>query len=748
MDIKIKKRDGRVEDFDSEKIVRAVERAMDEDSLGIDHALAVRIACAIKNECASMDEAVDVERVQDMVEERLMASKRKDVARRYVIYRNNRAIHREINSNVFRKSILKTKAKNTENANANVDEASFGGRKQEASDIVQKEIALKCLMSPDVAAAHEEGWIYQHDLNSYAVGMHNCLFADVGKMLREGFSTRNGDVRSASSFSTACQLVAVIFQAQSQVQFGGVASAHIDFDLAPYVKKSFYKHYIDGLKYVEGLGDVLTNECRMGACEAGASINDSAFDVFPKAKAYAMDMLEREGKQAAQGLYHNLNTLESRAGSQVPFSSINFGRDTSPEGRLVTRWLLEASLDGIGKYHRTSIFPISIFQFKKGVNVDKGDPNYDLKQLALKSLSHRIYPNWANCNWSEAHEDDNNPDTFFSTMGCRTLIGYDRNGLGYQRVGRGNNVPITIILPKIGIEYGICRGKRDKPDLIGFTNTLEEILILTEKALVERYEYMASQSPKSAVFMYGNHTIAAGSVDDTDCREALKHNTLAIGYIGIAEMCKALFGENHVHSQEAYDFALATVKHISDFAKAAGERHGLNFSAYAAPAENLCHTALKSLRKQYGVIDGVTSNEWLTNSHHVPVWEKVSIYEKLKLEAPFCKYPSGGCITYVECESTFMNNTKAIESIIDYAFGELDIPYLAFNFPIDSCLDCGYQSEINDCCPKCGSKNIQRLRRVTGYLTTDYNNFNKGKIAEVEHRVKHTAYTTSEELIE
>ena len=402
---------------------------------------------------------------------------------------------------------------------------------------------------------------------------------------------------------------------------------------------------------------------------------------------------------------------------------------------------MEASIDGIGKYHQTSIFPISIFQYKAGNNANPDDVNYDMKQLALESMSKRIYPNWANCDWSQAHEDENNPDTFFSTMGCRTLIGYDRHGLGYIRQGRGNNVPNTIILPKLGIEFGICLGKREKPDLEGFWAAFEETLKLTEKGLLERFEIMIRQSPEAAPFMYDNHTIQGAR----DCHDtvfnALKHNTLAIGYLGVAEMCQALFGKNHVHDADVREFALSVVKRINKFAAEASERNDLNFSCYAAPAEGLCRTALKALRDQYGIIENVTSHEYITNSHHVPVWEKVSIYDKLRIEAPFCQYPTGGCITYVELDSTFVQNTRAVEAIIDYAFKELDIPYLAFNFPIDTCLDCGYQGEFNDHCPECGSKHIQQLRRVTGYLSTDYRNFNDGKQAEVEERVKHSAYT-------
>ena len=730
------KRDGREKKFNSSNICSAIGKAFIEvDGEINDNAKA--IIDRIANQISELNkDKISVEDIQDIIENKLMQSSRKDVAKAYILYRNERTKIRDRNSKLVKSVMKRVKSEVDDRSNANVDEKSFSGREKEASSDIGKMMALEFNgLSEDVAEAHKIMLVYQHDLEKAVYGIHNCLNLNFQEIFTYGFRTRNGDVRPPTSFSTACQLAAVAFQCQSQVQFGGVGSIHLDHDLAPFVKMSFAKHFNNGLEYIEGID--VENSTFTGL----RSIDDSAYKNYPKAYRYAMDMLEKEGKQAAQGLYHNLNTLESRQGSQVPFTSINLGRDTSIEGRLVTKWIMEASIDGIGKYHLTSIFPISIFQYKSGTNANKEDANYDLKQLALESMSKRIYPNWCNCDWSQAHEDENNIDTYFSTMGCRTLIGYDRHGLGYIRQGRGNNTPNTIILPKLGIEFGICLGKRTEPDIEGFWNAFEETLKLTEKGLLERFEIMIKQSPKSAPFMYQNNTIQDARECEENVFNALKHNTLAIGYIGIAEMCQALFGKNHVHDDKVHAFALSVVKRINEFAAEASERNNLNFSCYATPAEGLCRTALASLREQYGVIKNVTSHEYLTNSHHVPVWEKVSIYEKLKIEAPFCKYPTGGCITYVELEGTFVENTKAVEDIIDYAFKELDIPYLAFNFPIDSCLDCGYQGEFNNECPECGSKNIQQLRRVTGYLTTDYRNFNDGKIAEVEERVKHSAYT-------
>lgn len=741
------KRDGRENPFNSEKIYVAVMKAFNEREKKDGNVIPEKedIAKQIAKEISELSkDKMTVEEIQDIVETKLMKSSRPEVAKDYILYRDKRTVVRDRKNKLVQKVMIRAKSQINEHSNANVDEESFSGREKEASADIGKTIALEYEgLSKEVAEAHKIMLIYQHDLEKAIYGVHNCLNLYFQYIFKHGFKTRNGDVRPPKSFSTACQLVAVAFQCQSQVQFGGVGTIHLDYDLAPFVRMSFSKHFKEGLKWVEHESEEYINHV-----PDSIGIEDEEAKYHTEAYKYAMEMLEKEGSQSAQGLYHNLNTLESRQGSQVPFTSINLGRDTTPEGRMVTRWMLEASIDGIGKFHLTSIFPISIFQYKVGCNANKEDANYDLKQLALESMSKRIYPNWCNCDWSQAHEDEDNPDTYFSTMGCRTLVGYDRHGLGYIRQGRGNNVPNTIILPKLGIEFGTCLGKRTEPDLKGFWDAFEETLKLCEKGLLERFEIMIEQSPKAAPFMYQNNTIQ----DAKECKEsvynALKHNTLAIGYIGVAEMCVALFGKNHAEDKKVHEFALSVVKRINEFAAEASERNDLNFSCYATPAEGLCRTALKALREQYGVIENVTSHDFITNSHHVPVYQKISIYDKLRVEAPFCKYPTGGCITYIELDSTFVKNLKAVEDIIDYAFKVLDIPYLAFNFPIDSCLDCGYQGEFNDCCPMCHSKHIQQLRRVTGYLTTDWHNFNDGKQAEVQERVKHSAYQDSKDIVE
>lgn len=726
--MRVIKRDGRKQKFNIKKIQNAITAALEACNI-TDNDFVLRISTVIEGQ---LKETSTVEEIQDKIEIELMKSQYPNVAKAFITYREERTKERNRNSALNKQILNVLSGNNIVNSNANLDEKSFSGRKSESADILQKEIALNDIVRPEIAKAHREGRLYLHDLNSYAVGMHNCLFCDLSYILAHGFETRNGGVRPANSFSTACQLVAVIFQLQSQCQFGGIASAHIDYDLAPYVVKSFIKHFKDGMKYL--YHDKKFNYNKIN------SIEYAKCKKYKKAYKYAMEQLEKEGLQSMQAMFHNLNTLESRAGSQLPFSSANCGRDVSPEGKLIQRWIFESSIAGIGKNHTTPIFPITIYQYKKGVNDKPGTPGYDLKKLAIKSLCKRIYPNIVNCDFSENIEDPNDHDTMMATMGCRTMLGYDRHGMGYKKTGRGNVSPVTVNLPMIGIKHGICLGKRKEADIKGFWKELDEVLALTETALLDRFWHICGQSVKSAPFMYINKAAA-----DTDkaisngIYETMKHGTNGIGYIGIAEMCQALFGKDHTDDKEVYDFALSVVEHIWKFAKEASERNNLNFSCYATPAESLCKTFAKQLKDTYGPIKNVCDREYLTNSHHCPVWKTVTIFKKLDLEAPFCKYATAGCITYVELEAKVMNNEKAVEDIIDYAM-EKNIPYLALNFPIDTCTNCGYQSEIKEGfkCPKCSSDNILRLRRVTGYLSSDYHQFNDGKIAEVRDRVKHS----------
>ena len=881
------KRDNKTrEEFDITKIIIALEKAIKASSNKISSKDLQKLVNEIYSQITNLNkEEISVEQIQDIVEDILIQFNFSEIAKKYITYRYE---HNKVRNKL---TLLESEINealnctNVQNSNANVDENSFGGRRLTAANILLKDLALEKLISKEVSQAYKDNYIYIHDLDSYALGNHNCCFIDFEKLFKDGFITRNGDVRKPNSLSTAMQLVAVIMQCQSQVQFGGVASAHIDDDLAPFVDLSYKKYYKLICPYFNKEYPANDSEIKF----------KSSFD--NEVEKFAYEMTLKEAKQSAEGLYHNLNTLESRAGSQVPFSSINFGLNTTPQGRLITKCLLEASIAGIGKYNTTPIFPISIFKYKKGINANIGDPNYDLKLLALKSLSKRIYPNFVNCDWSQniaidkdsematmgalagvhkfsikiedkefddisirdaftiinkltcclsslkgnyscikdlpfkvyvkslgewhqikgliynskncplelykinyikneeecnfiVTEDhpfpigrrrvftrdlkigdnlysfnkkekypiisieklDKKEETFdfevdndlfdvdgILTHNCRTIVGKDRFGLGYTKVGRGNISPITINLPKIGIEYGICLGDRDKADLRGFWNKLDDVLKITEKGLVDRFNYIAKQQPSAGPFMYQNGTMKDAQLCKDSVYNMVKHGTQAIGFIGLAETLQALFGKNQLDKQ-VREFGLHVVSHIYDYAKQASERNNLNFSCYFTPAEGCCYTIMQKLQKEFGFIKNVTENSFLTNSIHIPVWEKISIFDKISIESEFTKYGTGGCITYVEFDSKIKDNLQAIEQVINFAMNK-DIPYLAINFPIDTCLDCGYQDQITDRCPVCNSTNIEHLARVTGYLSSDVKNFNKGKQEEVSKRFKHSLIT-------
>ena len=441
-----------------------------------------------------------------------------------------------------------------------------------------------------------------------------------------------------------------------------------------------------------------------------------------------MDMTSKEIYQAVEALYHNLNTLQSRSGQQLPFSSINYGTCTLTEGRMVTKALLDVSIDGLGTLHKTPIFPCGIFQCMKGVNRQPSDPNYDLFKLALKSTSLRLYPNYVNVDWSNNEGyDRNDPKTYMSTMGCRTSNGYDINGFGQLKDGRGNICPVTIIMPTLAMEA--------TKDVDKFMLLLDLKIHEAKDMLLERFEWICSQPAESANFMYENGTME-GYVKEEGIRSALKHGTLAVGQLGLAETLQLLVSEDQCGEE-----GMKLAKRIEDLFKTRcnefKNQYKLNFGVYYTPAENLCYTAMKKFKEKYGIIKNVSDKDFFTNSIHVPVYKQIDPFEKIDIESQLTGYSNAGCITYVELESTSKHNIEALEELVNYAM-DRDIPYFAINIPNDTCLDCGYTDEFNDVCPMCGSEHIQQLRRVTGYLTGNYKTaFNKGKQQETEMRVKH-----------
>ena len=602
----IRKRDGRSVPFNPEKIKQAVLAAfkdVDGEITPYAEEKAKNIANYIEGYMDGIPNELTIEDIQTLVENGLMSGKRKDVARAYIEYRHDRDQVRKWNNKMMKTIEEKLTASNVQNQNSNIDERSFGGRKGEADSVLMKQFALDNCMSEKSRTRHLNNEIYIHDLDSYAIGNHNCLTIPFDDLLANGFNTRQTDVRPANSINTAFQLVAVIFQLQSLQQFGGVSASHLDWTMVPYVRKSFWKHFKNGLKYIEDkptrwdkdYSHIIPEETSIELPEDGMDLGTEKnwkcglLNEDMKAYNYAMDMTIRETQQAVEGMYHNLNTLQSRSGNQLPFTSINYGTCTLPEGRLVIKALLEGSLKGVGKFHKTPIFPCGIFQLGKGINRKPGDSNYDLYRLALKSTALRLYPNYANIDWTgNKGYDPNDPRTYFSTMGCRTSNGYDINGFGQLKDGRGNICPVTIILPTIAMEAKKSV-LEDNIDIWTFPERLIRRFMLTlslaiddaKDMLIERFEYICSQSPASAKFMYENHTMA-GYVPEEGIRSALKHGTLALGQLGLAECLQILIGCDHT-DPHGMELAKQIEQLFKDKCAQFKEEYKLNFGVYMTP---------------------------------------------------------------------------------------------------------------------------------------------------------------------
>lgn len=626
--MKVVKRDGEIVRFNQNKIIEAISKAN-------------KSVC--KQERANLDERkeiaknikslkkmeISVEEIQDIIENQLMELGKFELAKKYILYREERTKTRNRNSQLMKDVAKKINATDVQNQNANVDENSFGGRAGEARDELLKDYALNYIVSDMSKNNHLNNEIYIHDLSSYAIGMHNCLSIPFDDLLKNGFNTRQTDVRPAQSINTAFQLLAVIFQLQSLQQFGGVSATHLDWTMVPYVRKSFYKHFIDGIKYIEEMDCFFNLEDK-----EEISIEDKRYKKFPKSYKYAMDKTKKELQQAVEGMYHNLNTLQSRSGNQLPFTSINYGTCTLPEGRMVIKALLEGSIKGVGKVHRTPVFPCGIFQCMKGVNRKEGEPNYDLFKLALKSTAQRLYPNYANVDWSgNEGYDKNDPKTYFSTMGCRTANGFDINanpGVNPQtKDGRGNICPVTIIMPTLAMEAG---GKVET-----FMKLLDRKIHEAKDMLIERYNYIISQNPESGRFMYENNVMAG--FDGKTIESAMKHGTLAIGQLGLAETLRILINKDQT-TEEGMQLAKRIEQLFKDRCSEFKKEYKLNFGVYFTPAENLCYTAMKKFQKKYGKIKDVSDKDFFTNSMHCSVWKELSPFEKIDIESQLTGYSS------------------------------------------------------------------------------------------------------------
>lgn len=622
--------------------------------------------------------------------------------------------------------------------NANLNGESFSGKMSKLGSEYAKWYANHFVMPPRVVQAIHDNVVYVHDLDQYAIGTTNCIFIPFERLLREGFNTGNGSVRPPNSIMTAMALVAIIFQSQQNAQYGGVSANKLDYDLAPYVAKSFSKFFRKGLDYfAEGEYPADLGEVHMSRTDLK--------EQFPRTFNYALKETEAETLQGAESLIHNLNTMSSRAGGQIPFTSINYGTCTSPEGQLVIQSLLTATMRGLGS-GETPVFPIQIFKCKQGVNQNPGEANYELFLKAAECSAKRLYPNFANLDapLNLAYYNPEDPDTEFATMGCRTRVLSDRFGRNHLS-GKGNLSFNTLNLVKLGLEHGIALGRRRTADERGFYKELEHYMDIALEGLLHRFQIQAAQKAKASDFMMREGVWEGGEqlAPDDQVRDLLKHGSLSIGFIGVAECMKAMYGKHHGEDEEVYKKALELISFMRAYCDRQSDLHNLNITLFATPAEGLSGKFTKRDRATYGKVAGVIDREYYTNSFHIPVYYNLSAARKIELESKFHDLCNAGAISYIELNGNARSNPAAFLRIIQYALQQ-QVSYFSINHPIDRCSACGYEGIIGANCPSCGAHendvHIRRLRRVTGYLTGDFQTrFNAAKQAEVRDRVKHDA---------
>lgn len=588
--------------------------------------------------------------------------------------------------------------------NANVDGKSPMGMMGLFASTSAKFYSIEHLLSEEVKQAYMDGYIHIHDLDYYVTGTTTCVQIPLGKVLKDGFDTGHGHMREPNSIVSAMALASIIFQSNQNQQHGGQAMSNFDFDLAPYV----YKTYEKNLQLLENV-------------HACCDIEEKAWE-----------LTDREVYQACEAFIHNSNSMHSRGGGQVPFISINYGLDTSREGRMLVKNMLLATQKGLGN-GETPIFPIQIFKVKDGINFKKGDVNYDIFRLSLETTAKRLFPNYvfvdAPFNLQYYKEDD--PETHIATMGCRTRVLANVNGKSTP-VGRGNLSFTSINLPLIALKSN---------DIEDFFKKLDFYVDLASQQLYERFLYQSGKTPANFKFLYrqGIWRDSEELYKCTSLKEVLRQGTLSVGYVGLAEALVALIGKHHGESDEAQELGLKIVSSMKEKMDLLTEKTKLNYTLLATPAESYAGKALKIARKKHGVIKGVTDKEWFTNSNHVPVEFKINAINKIKKEAPYHALTNAGHITYVELAEDASKNIDALETYV-VAMKENEIGYGSFNVPVDRCLQCGYNGVIYNECPKCNNHEehkIERIRRITGYLVGSMDKWNSSKRNEEKNRVKH-----------
>ncbi len=768
----IQKRDGRVVPYNIEKISNAIEKAM--KAAGRDERdESIRLANIVEKRLVQKydTQTPDIENIQDCVEDILIENGYAFVARKYILYRSERSLARERNSNLMRiYDELTNKAANLSDMkrdNANIDGDTAMGVMLKYGSEGAKDYYEKFVLTPPQAKAHKEGDIHIHDFDFYTLTT-TCCQIDIKKLFKGGFSTGHGHLREPNSIHSYCALACIAIQSNQNDQHGGQSIPNFDYGLAPGVAKTYKKMYTSNLYKALTL---LIQDSKITRDEVKKIISDieKNYGLYPSlamsqeymekekdvllqlsgdesiiakiqsfAQTLALEETDKETAQAMEGLVHNLNTMHSRAGAQTPFSSINYGTDTSPEGRMVIRNVLLATEAGLGN-GETPIFPIHIFKVKEGVNYNPEDPNYDLFKLACRVSAKRLFPNFSfiDAPFNKAYYKEGRPETEVAYMGCRTrVIGNTYDPENEITFGRGNLSFTSINLPRIAIN--------SKGNVEWFFEELERKMELVTKQLLDRFRIQSAKTVKNFPFLMGQGIWIGSdklSIDDK-IGEILKHGTLSLGFIGLAEALVALTGSHHGQSVESRNLGLEIVGFMRDYLNRLSQEKQLNFTLLATPAEGLSGRFVRMDKKKYGIIPGVTDKDYYTNGFHIPVYFPISAYEKIQIEAPYHALTNAGHITYVELDGDPVKNLDAFEKVIR-TMKEAGIGYGSINHPVDRDPVCGYNGIIDDECPGCGRKEndgpqrFERIRRITGYLVGTLDRFNDAKRAEVVDRVKH-----------
>lgn len=750
---KIQKRDGKIVNFNAEKIVDAIAAAgAATEEFKYDRAkqLAEKVTKLAEEKITVR--TPKVEQIQDLVEQVLMESSFKRTAKAYITYRQERNRTREAHSHLmesYRKISLADAAEDSDikRSNANVDGDSAMGKMLQFGAEGSKEFAKTVLMDPRFAALHDNGDIHIHDLDFYATGTLTCCQTDPLKLFADGgFNTGHGHLRTPNSIGSYAALAAIILQANQNEQHGGQSIPNFDYAMAPGVDKTFKKALKRNLEKYNQFAEKAINVTIPDDVVFGDDEKLKKLKVPASVIKVSNEDTEKQTFQAMEGFIHNLNTMHSRAGAQVPFTSINFGTDITPAGRLVSKYLLEATMNGLGK-GETPIFPISIFKVKEGVNYNPEDPNYDLFKRSMEVSAKRLFPNFTfiDAPFNLQYYKPGDYNTEIATMGCRTRvfgsIFPESDGIV---TGRGNCSFTTINLVRLGIKHGIALGERKEADWSGFYKDLDSLMDIVKDQLIERYDFQANQHVRNFPFLMGQgNWFGSEKLGMNDkLREVIKHGTLSIGFIGLAETLVAMTGKHHGESEECQELGLDIITHMRERCDMYMKKYHMNFSLLATPAEGLAGRFTKIDRREYGVIDGVTDRDFYTNSFHVPVYYPISAFDKIKKEAPYHALCNAGHISYIELDGDPSDNIEAFEAVIRQMH-DAGIGYGSVNHPVDRDPICGFAGIIKgERCPSCGRLEddvlFERLRRITGYLVGSLERWNDGKKAEESSRVKHS----------